>query len=852
MPRPEIHTITFTIDGREVRAPENAMLVDAAKLGDVEIPVFCYEPKLGQPVGACRMCLVEIEGIPKLQTGCSTPVKDGMVVTTQSERVKEAQEAIVEFLLVNHPLDCPVCDKGGECPLQDISFGWGGGRSRFIEPKRHFEKPLSLSPLIAIDRERCILCYRCVRFSQEISEDYQLILAERSADTYVSTFDGHPYVAPFSGNIIELCPVGALTSQPYRFRARPWDIEGAGSVCTLCPSQCNVELTVRDERVLRVLARHHPEVDDGWLCDKGRFAYQAVHVDARITRPMVREGDELRPVSWEHALDDAASALTGAGAASAVLAGGGTTNEEGFLLQRLAREAVGTPHVESRPGGGPGRELAAALGAPALQATVPDLEHAHAVLVLETEPVDDMPIVDLRIRKGVRRNRVRLAVATPRPSSLDRNADVSVRYAPGCGEAFVAALSAMLGGEEKNLEELASAAGATVEGLRGVAGVLRGAEIGATESEEAGPRDIVILWGERLTQGRRGPAAARGLLNVAARLKLGGRAGAGLLEVPVAANGRGLREAGVLPDAGPGLAELTDDGSPALGTGGPAITGDPPALDALATPPAAAGGEFTTLLLWGAETDPATLEAAGTVIAHAAFLTDALREHATVILPAESYAEKEGTVTHPDGRVQRLRPAIGRQGEVRPGWQVLADLMARAGADPHVLTGPMASRQLFEAVPVYAGLTLEELGGRGVRWPAREQAAAWPQTDAGPFGLEVPPAPVKANGDLRLGTFRSIWAGPEVSHSPALRFLVPKLRVEMAPADAQRRNVTQGDHVTVGANGSALDATVVLRDAVPQGTVFVETDALHAGPVDVRKAPPKAGPPAPDPAEAPS
>ncbi len=196
MPRPPTRDVTFTIDGRDVTAPENAMLVDAAKYGDVEIPVFCYEPKLGQPVGACRMCLVEIEGIPKLQTACSTPVKDGMVVHTQTERVHDAQRAVVEFLLINHPLDCPVCDKGGECPLQDITYGWGPGTSRFIEPKRHFQKPLELSPLVAIDRERCILCYRCVRFSQEISEDYQLILLERGAHSFVGTFDGHPYVAP--------------------------------------------------------------------------------------------------------------------------------------------------------------------------------------------------------------------------------------------------------------------------------------------------------------------------------------------------------------------------------------------------------------------------------------------------------------------------------------------------------------------------------------------------------------------------------------------------------------------------------------------------------------------------------
>ncbi len=742
-------------------------------------------------------------------------------------RLRRAQaRGIVEFPLINHPLDCPVCDKGGECPLQDISFGWGGGRSRFVEPKRHFEKPLALSPLIAIDRERCILCYRCVRFSQEVSEDYQLVLAARTADTYVATFDGHPYVAPFSGNIIELCPVGALTSRPYRFRARPWDIEGSGSVCTLCPSQCNVELTVRDERVLRVISRVHEEVDDGWLCDKGRFAYQAIHVDERITQPLVREGGTLRGVSWERALDEAARGLSRAGSASAALAGGETTNEEGFLLQRLTREAVGSAHMDSRAGGSLPVELHAALGAPVLQATVPDLQYAHAILVLDTEPVDDMPIVDLRIRKGVRRNRVKLAVATSRPSSLDRNAAVSVRYAPGCGEAFVAALNAALGGEEKNFAELVAAAGTTAEGVRAVADLLAGA--GGT----GGPGDVVILWGERLTHGRRGAAAARGLLNVAGHLALAGREGAGLLEVPAGTNGRGLREVGVLPRIGPGMAQVASPG--ALGAAGirdGLAAGELSAVHLLHVDPLA---DLSGRAAW-----KRGLEAATTVVAHSAFLTEGLREHATVIFPAESYAEKEGTVTHPDGRVQRLRPAIGHPGEVRPGWQVLAELMKRAGHDPGVLTGAMVSRRLFEAVGMYAGLTLEELGGRGVRWPARAQAAAWPQADLGPFGLESPPAAPSPNGELRLGTFRSIWAGPAVGASPALRFLVPKVRVEMAPADAQRRNVTHGDHVTLGADGSAVEATVMLRDAVPEGTVFMETNALDPGLVDVRKAPPE-------------
>jgi NADH-quinone oxidoreductase subunit G len=464
MPRPEPTTITFTIDGREVQAPENAMLVDAAKHGDVEIPVFCYEPKLGNPVGACRMCLVEIEGIGKLQTGCSTPVKDGMVVHTQSDRVKEAQRSVVEFLLINHPLDCPVCDKGGECPLQDISFGWGRGISRFIEPKRHFVKPLELSPTIAIDRERCILCYRCVRFSQEVAEDYQLVLLERGAHSFVSTFDGHPYVAPFSGNIIELCPVGALTSRSYRFRARPWDIEDAGSVCTLCPAQCNVQLTVRDERVMRVLSRENDEVDDGWLCDHGRFAYPAlargertgsdpaapievlqvdpaasrnggepgapvaddaslpsiaapavstdgahgVHLGMRISEPLLRDGGALRPVGWERALDEAAALLKRAGGATAALAGSGATNEEGFLLSRLLRETLGSGHVDSRANGALASELHRELADARLQAKVSDLEFAHGVLVLDCDPVIDAPILDLRLRKGVRRHGMKL------------------------------------------------------------------------------------------------------------------------------------------------------------------------------------------------------------------------------------------------------------------------------------------------------------------------------------------------------------------------------------------------------------------------------------------------------------
>jgi NADH-quinone oxidoreductase subunit G len=753
------------------------------------------------------MCLVEIEGIPKLQTACSTPVKDGMVVHTQTDRVKSAQQAVVEFLLINHPLDCPVCDKGGECPLQDISFGWGGGRSRFIEPKRHFEKPLELSPLVAIDRERCILCYRCVRFSQEISEDYQLVFQERGAHTFVGTFDGHPYVAPFSGNITELCPVGALTSQPYRFRARPWDIEGAGGVCTLCPAQCNVTFTVRDERVLRVLGRDHADVDDGWLCDKGRFAYQAIHVDERITQPMVRDGGQLRPVSWERALDEAAAGLRRAGGRVGVLAGGGATNEEGHLLQHVARTGLGTHDLDSRTFDVSGRDELLALNDPALQATVADLEFAHTVLVLGTEPVDDIPILDLRIRKGVRRHRVKLAVATARPSSLDGNAQQVLRFAPGDEPRAAALIADALAG---------GGTGDVPAELADLVALLRD-----------GGEDVVVLYGERVLADAAGAAA---LVAIADALNVRGRDGAGLLGVPSSANGRGLREAGVLPLAGPGLVPTATTGRSAA---------------EMAT--AGAAGELAAV--WLMDVDPvathpnrrvwdAALERASTVVAHAGYLTEGLREHANVIFPTESHAEHEGTVVHPDGRVQRLRQAIARQGDVRAGWWVLAELARRLGVeDVRVLTGPMASQQLFAAVPFYAGLTLDKIGGKGVRWPADATlAASWPAPGATLPTRPAPPAGPEANGRLRLGTYRSVWAGPEVAASPALQFLKARTRVELSPADAKRLGLFDGEKVVVGGDGAGtVDAIVSVRAAVPAGSAFLEGNGVDGPLVEVRK-----------------
>jgi NADH-quinone oxidoreductase subunit G len=836
MARPEQHWITFEIDGKQVRAPEGAMLVDAAKYGDVEIPFFCYEPKLGHPVGACRMCLVEIEGIPKLQTSCSTPVRDGMVVNTTSDRVKQAQNAVVEFLLVNHPLDCPVCDKGGECPLQDISFGWGAGRSRFIEPKRHFKKPLELSPLVAIDRERCILCYRCVRFSQEIAEDHQLVFLDRGDHTFVGTHDGRPYVAPFSGNIIELCPVGALTSRAYRFRARPWDIEGSGTVCTLCPSQCNVELTVRDDaKVVRVLARDNEEVDDGWLCDKGRFGYQSFASDERITAPLARIGGFLRETTWERALSEATSLLKRSGERTVARVGGQATNEEGFLVQHLMRQGLGSPNVfsglaasgpagggarsapgpdEAPPGPDEARSLARALARVDLSARVSDIDHADAILVVDTELVDEAPILDLRVRKAVRRNGARLVTLTSRPSTLDGAAAAALRFAPGAAEAALGALAAALGSPRADasaLNDLARSARAeagfipgrassngtrptAADAVRSVAAVLR----------EAG--DIVVIWGERVVCGGRGMQAGQALLAVADMLGIAGKPESGLIGIPAETNGRGLREVGCAAGLGPGLAD--------------------------ADPPGPMEGTAGALLLLEAEASEAELTGATSVIAFAAFRDEALEVEADVVFPAQVYAEKEGTVTHPDGRIQRVRQALGHPGTARAGWSVLAELCERLGASTGVLSSAAVSALIADAVPFYAGLTLDEIGGNGVRWQDREAASAAPQEELPTDRLEQPPT---ARDGLLLAAAPTLWSGPAVEHSPSLRFLASGDRTALISIeDARRLGIDSRDEIELAANGDSVRAVAFIRTGVPAGSVFLTPPALADGPVEVR------------------
>jgi NADH-quinone oxidoreductase subunit G len=436
-----LELVRVTVDGRDAHVPKGTGLVEAALAAGVEIPVFCYEPRLGAPVGACRMCLVEVEGMPKLQAGCTLTAQDGMVVRTAatSEKAAEGQNATLEFILVNHPLDCPVCDKGGECPLQDLTFRYGPGKTRMTFPKLTFEKPIPISPTISLDRERCILCYRCTRFSESVSEDGQLVAANRGAMSVITTFEDLPYSGPFTGNVTELCPVGALLPTQYRFEGRPWEIVQVPTVCGLCPVGCNTSATLREGKVKRILSRNHPEIDEGWLCDKGRFAFTHLRSADRIVDPIKRVRRRgFEPVSWDEALEEAERLLRNARGRIVTALSGSETVEQAYALGMLLRRGLDS-HQAVLP-----EEVSPALDAYRLPLSA--IRDAQVVAVLGDVPVvERAPIVDLWI-KAARRNGARILHEVDEEAIAAAERIVLVWSGPGGrGGATVAALAEQLG-----------------------------------------------------------------------------------------------------------------------------------------------------------------------------------------------------------------------------------------------------------------------------------------------------------------------------------------------------------------------------------------------------------------------
>jgi NADH-quinone oxidoreductase subunit G len=498
--QPEL--VTITVDDVEIQVPKGIGLVEAALYAGIEIPVFCYEPRLGPPVGACRMCLCEVSpGPPKPQAACTLTAADGMAVKTAatSPMAAEAQDATLEFILVNHPLDCPVCDKGGECPLQDLTFRYGPGNTRMRFPKRTFEKPIPISPTIALDRERCILCYRCTRFSEDVAEDGQLIARERGASSYIATFQDRPYRAPFSGNVIELCPVGALTSTQYRFEARPWEIQNVPSVCGLCPVGCNITATTREGKVKRILSRNHPEIDEGWLCDKGRFGYSHLYAEDRVRDPLRKIGKRrFEELSWDDALDEAEqilrSTLEASGSPVLLALSGSETVEQAQALAKLVRKGLGSDTVVLPEQTAPELD--------AYRAPLSAIRDSDLVVVIGDHPVEERaPVVELWIR-AARRNGVEVVTV---------GAAGTVQAGPGTAADVV---REQVGEQIRNAERAVliwsgpgGQGGAVVAQLANELGAYAAFYLPATPNGPA----VTEAWA---AEGEGGPAAMRGEIGV--------------------------------------------------------------------------------------------------------------------------------------------------------------------------------------------------------------------------------------------------------------------------------------------------------------------------------------------------
>jgi NADH-quinone oxidoreductase subunit G len=777
--------VTITVDGRTVEVPKGELLIKAAQEHGTYIPRFCWHERM-KPVGMCRMCLVEIEGVRGLPPACTTPVADGMVVTTVSENVKSAQDGILELLLINHPLDCPVCDRGGECPLQDTTLAFGPGESRFAEEKRHWEKPIPLSDLVLLDRERCIQCARCTRFADEIAGDPLITFGERGGHTEITTFPGTPFASYFSGNTVQICPVGALTAKPYRFKARPWDLSAAETSCTTCAVHCRGAVESSSNRIVRLLGVDSEPVNQGWLCDKGRYGYEAVHHDSRIVHPMVRRDGELVECSWPEALDAAADALrevlAGAGAGHiGVLGGARGTNEDAYVWARFAKGVLRTDNVDAQLGDGLPAEVA--LGLP--HATIADLDRARGIVVLGVDPKEELPVLYLRARRAAVELGVPLIEVTPAATGLASYASASVRYTPGEQGAVVADLVAAIGGTASGDAGI-DAAAAALAGRDG---------------------DLVVIAG-------RGNLAESSDATVAAIAALAGVGGTTFLVALRRGNVRGALDLGLAPGFLPGRVTL-DVGRDWFEDAWGAVPAEA-GLDGLGILQAAADGGIGALVLLG--TDPhddcpdralatAGLAGAGFVIAVDTFLTDST-DRADVFLPVTTWGEQDGTVTNIEGRVQRVARKVSPDGTAMPDWRIAAELALRLREDFDLATAEEVQDEIARVAPAFAGVssTLVHRARDGVVLPIAEhpdeivlERLSIPLTDAS----WEPITPGRLNGDA---TDVAPSAGATTGDAPT----------DDADADPADDGAPEGD---AGDATEAVDA----EEAVPA----VEAPPLH-------------------------
>jgi NADH-quinone oxidoreductase subunit G len=783
-----VELVTLTIDGAEVSVPKGTLIIRAAEQIGVEVPRFCDHPLL-DPVGACRQCLVDVStpgpdgqlrAMPKPQASCTIEVTPGMVVKTQvtSPVADKAQHGVMELLLINHPLDCPVCDKGGECPLQNQAMSHGRGTSRFQDVKRTFPKPINISTQVLLDRERCVLCARCTRFSQQIAGDPFIDMLERGALQQVGIYQEKPFESYFSGNTVQICPVGALTGAAYRFRSRPFDLVSSPGVCEHCASGCSIRSDHRRGQVLRRLAGNEPAVNEEWNCDKGRWAFTYSRAADRLTHPMVRDEEtgELRVASWPEALDVAARGLAAAKAAGGVgvLVGGRATFEDAYAYAKFARIALVTNDIDFRARVQSAEE-ADFLGA-AVVGTSPDtggvtyadLESAATVLLVGFEPEEESPIVFLRLRKGVRKHGLKVVALAPWATrGLGKLAGRLVAAAPGTEAEVLHAISA-------------------------------GAHEVKDVSDQLRTDGTIVLVGERL-------AAVPGGLS--AVHQLAESTGARLAWVPRRAGERGALEAGALPNLLPGGRPVTDAAARVdLQTAW--ATTDVPAKPGRSTDEivaAAAAGELTGLVVGGVDpSDLADPQAALAALDAVGFLVSleiresAVTARADVVLPVAAAEEKGGTFLDWEGRP-------------RPFAAVLS---SSAISD-------------YRALDLLAGELDVHLGLRDLASIRAELAAL------GPWDGAVVPAPSVAAGEppqpkpnqAVLATWRLLLDNGRLQDGePFLAGTATRPVARLSAATAAEIGVADGADVVVSTNAGQITLPVVI-DELPDRVVWLPTDS---------------------------
>ncbi|HLY83367.1 MAG TPA: NADH-quinone oxidoreductase subunit NuoG, partial [Acidimicrobiales bacterium] len=698
-------TVKIVLDGREVEAYAGEMIIAAAERAGVYIPRFCYHPRM-KPVGMCRMCLVDLKG-PRgyaLTPACFIGVAEGQEIVTTSPAVKKAQDGVLEFLLVNHPLDCPVCDKGGECPLQDQTLAFGPGESRFAEEKRHWEKPISLSALVLLDRERCIQCARCTRFAEEIAGDPLIDFAMRGEHIEVATFPDEPFSSYFSGNTVQICPVGALTSVAYRFRARPWDLEQVESSCTSCAVGCRVAVQSSGDRLTRYLGIDSDPVNQGWLCDKGRFDFEAVISPDRLRAPMVRMGDELVEVSWTEALDAVATGLADVknvhgGSSIAVLGGARLANEDAYAWAKLARTVLGTDNLDAQIGDGLPAE--AILGLP--RATIDEACSADAVILLGPNLKEELPVLYLRLRHAAVEDKVPILELGPGRTGMSPHAAATLLYRPG----EVAALAKALLGDADPAGDVAGVAAASVSAARSL--------LSAAREKGGGAPSIVVVLG-RPSLADSGEAVAE------AAAILAGLPGVTFLPALRRANVHGALDMGLAPGVLPGRVGL-EAGREWFEHGWALPLPDSTGSGAGAILAAASEGRMQGLILLGA--DPLAdfpdrtlakqgLDGAGFVVAVDCFLTES-SERADVVLPAATYTERPGTFTNLEGRIVRLGQKITAPGAAWPDWMIAVELAFRLGGDLGFDRLDGIWDEIERLAPSHQGITGRMLASRAAR-----------------------------------------------------------------------------------------------------------------------------------------